>query len=254
MKVLKSNLYFNPKKEFLSLKEPISTFNENITIESKNKNFFSFRSTNKINIYFFKKEENNSEKVILYLHGNNGNISYFYTTIHNLLKEGYNVYILDYSGYGNSQGIPSVKQVYEDGETFFKYVKQFHNTNNIVLLGESLGAPIATHIANKYKIKKLILISMLPSIKFYMKYNINKPYLKFFSCLASNDFSIVEDISRFKNDLLVIHSKNDKMIPIKPLKDKILSQNGNVVFLDIENGSHSSLRIPRYFIHNFIES
>ena len=55
-----------------------------------------------------------SNKVILYCHGNAGNISYYDRKIITLRDLGFNILIFDYSGYGKSSGIPSEQQFYND--------------------------------------------------------------------------------------------------------------------------------------------
>ena len=106
-----------------------------------------------------------SNKIILFCHGTGGNISYNKKIIP-LRKIGINILIFDYSGYGESSGIPSETQFYHDADSIMDLLLNNYNykTNDIIAYGESLGGPVACYIAQKYDLPILILDSPLPSV------------------------------------------------------------------------------------------
>jgi len=96
--------------------------------------------------------------VIFYLHGNAGNIQSWgdvaktYTDLH------YDVFMIDYRGYGKSEGdIKSQQQLFDDMQAAYDTVKHLYTEDKITVLGYSVGTGLAAKIAASNKPKKLIL-------------------------------------------------------------------------------------------------
>ena len=83
--------------------------------------------------------------VILFCHGNAGNISHRLFNVELLLKHGLQVFIFDYRGYGKSSGRPSEKGLYKDGLAAYDYlINERHILpEQIIMFGRSLGAAVA---------------------------------------------------------------------------------------------------------------
>lgn len=89
-------------------------------------------------------------KVLLYLHGNGGNISSNLGAARRFQEAGFSVLLLDYRGYGRSQGrFPSESEVYRDAQAAWDYLVQRRGIapGNIFLYGHSLGGAIAIDLA-----------------------------------------------------------------------------------------------------------
>lgn len=118
--------------------------------------FISTKDGIKLNALLFKADS--SKGVIFYLHGSNdalnvwGKIAQTYISLH------YNVFMLDYRGYGKSEGkISSEKQVYSDVQSAYNYLNQTYPENKIIVLGYSIGAGPAAMLAAGNHPKMLIL-------------------------------------------------------------------------------------------------
>ena len=101
-----------------------------------------------------------SKGLIFYLHGNAGslqswgNISKTYTDL------GYDLFILDYRGFGKSEGaISSQDQMCGDAQSAYYIMKSRYSEDNIIVLGYSIGTGIATKLAAKNNPRLLILQS-----------------------------------------------------------------------------------------------
>src|SRR3979490_326392 len=89
-------------------------------------------------------------KVVLYLHGNDGNVSTSMGEIAPLRELGYAVFMPDYRGYGESEGsFPSEKTVYEDAEAAWTYLVDRRGIRpvHLSIYGHSLGAAIGIELA-----------------------------------------------------------------------------------------------------------
>jgi fermentation-respiration switch protein FrsA (DUF1100 family) len=89
--------------------------------------------------------------VVLFFHGNAGNISHRldYLLMFNRLR--YSTLIVDYRGYGNSTGSPSEEGTYRDAEAAWDYVRhaRLARPQDVVIAGESLGCAVGTWLAAK---------------------------------------------------------------------------------------------------------
>jgi len=86
-----------------------------------------------------------AERVILFCHGNRGNISEYMETLVMFQKMGVAVFAFDYRGYGRSEGRASEKGIYMDAEAALSHLRTRDDIDHskIVLFGRSLGSAVA---------------------------------------------------------------------------------------------------------------
>ena len=109
-----------------------------------------------INALHFKAE--NPKGVILYFHGNAGNLSRWGNITEYFVEMNYDVLVMDYRTYGKSTGALSERALYSDAQLCYDYLKNNYNESEITVYGRSLGTGIAAYIAAKNKPKQLILV------------------------------------------------------------------------------------------------
>ena len=107
-----------------------------------------------------------AEMVLLYFHGNAGNITHRSEMILQLSRLPIDVFIIDYRGYGQSQGSPSEEGLYVDARATWDYLttQLGIRSEQIVLFGKSLGGAIAIDLATKVKPAGLIVQSSFTSM------------------------------------------------------------------------------------------
>lgn len=162
----------------------------------------------KINGWFIP--QGNAKYTVLFCHGNAGNIGHRLDKISLLHDIGLNLFLIDYRGYGRSQGEPSESGIYLDAEAAYDYLVNNRNIKPeyIVLYGESLGCAVAVHLASRVKIAGLILEGSFSkgqdmARKVY-------PFLPTF--LFSNKFDSLTKIKEVTAPKLFIHSRNDEIV------------------------------------------
>ena len=117
-----------------------------------------------INALHFKTE--NPKGVILYFHGNAGNLSGWGDIAVDFIRRGYDVFIPDYRGYGKSTGkIKSEKMLHLDAAVVFNYLKRHYPEDRIILYGRSLGSGIAVYLAKTARPHMIILESAFLSMR-----------------------------------------------------------------------------------------
>ena len=116
-------------------------------------------------LYF--KHSQDKKDLIIYFHGNTGNIFSHHRFEHaqRLFDMGLNVLLISYRGYCKSTGKPNEQGIYNDGEAALKYTNQTlgYSNQEIYIFGRSLGTTVATHISQNRKFKGIVLITPLTS-------------------------------------------------------------------------------------------
>ncbi len=110
----------------------------------------------KLNGLLFKADS--AKGLIFYLHGNGGALNTWGNAAKNYVKLGYDVFILDYRGFGKSEGeIYSEEQFYSDVQTAYNELKKKYNEKDIAIIGYSIGTSSAAMLASCNNPKILIL-------------------------------------------------------------------------------------------------
>lgn len=152
--------------------------------------------------------------VILFFHGNRGNISF--STWHFALFEklGYSYLSFNYPGYGESKGTPSEESLYRAGERALKYLtEECHiNVGEIIFFGVSLGGAVAVELATRYRCRGLILESVFNDTHNMGRHKI--PLLPLYK-LVPNRFRNREKIHDVSCPLFLLHGTNDETTPVE---------------------------------------
>ena len=182
---------------------------------------------------------NKSSKLLIYFHGNGGNIYSRLPSLLHINKFNINVLGVSYRGYGKSAGQPSEEGIYLDGKAALQYaIKELgFSENNIIIFGRSLGTTVAINIAQNKNIAGVILVTPLTSGKEEAK----AVGLGFASSLAGNSFNNISKIENIVSPLLVIHGTNDKVVPFSMGKSIYNRAKVKKEFVKIEGGNHNNL-------------
>ena len=172
--------------------------------------YFDTKDGLTLNGWFIPHQD--SSLTLLFFHGNGGNISGRLDKIRILHEAKVNIFIIDYRGYGRSQGVPTEKGVYIDSDSAYDYLTTKENVRaeDIVIYGESLGAAVAVELAGRQRAAGLILEGGFSSGRDIGK--IIYPYLP--KALLPNVLDSATRIEEITIPKLFIHSKDDEVVPI----------------------------------------
>ena len=151
--------------------------------------------------------------VLLWFHGNGGNISHRLENIKLLLDlVGVSVFIFDYREYGKSEGRISREGTYLDAAGAYDYLVKSRQVppRDLVLFGRSLGSALATDLAVKHSCRSLILESAYTNSQEMAR--LLAPFL--FDWRPSIPYDNLGKIGQIKVPLLVIHGEDDEIIPV----------------------------------------
>lgn len=188
-----------------------------------------------ISIHGWYIPHENPRATLLFFHGNGGNISHRLESICIFHDLGLSVYIIDYEGYGKSDGSPSEQATYRDAMAAWQYLVNERSIpgNEIVLFGRSLGGAVAVWLAAQKQVGALILESTFTSIMDMGRHYY--PYLPV-NLLTRYRYPSAQRISEIDCPLLVIHSPEDEIIPYYLGKKLFELADEPKIFLDIRGG------------------
>lgn len=169
------------------------------------------RTADHLNIQSYYLRNKSSDKLLIYFHGNAGNIGHRIYDLMKIRALGINVLGVSYRGYGRSEGKPSEKGIYIDGKAAlgFSQKELGFPIERIFILGRSIGTTVAIHSAMNLNAAGLILVSPLTS----GKEQTETTTLAAFSFLAGDAFNNISKINQISCPVLIIHGEHDKIIP-----------------------------------------
>lgn len=151
--------------------------------------------------------------VLLWCHGNAGNIIHRLHNLAELYRTGFSVFLFDYRGYGRSEGRPSEEGVCLDALAAHRYVTATRRVppERLILFGRSLGAAVAGDLAVKRPAAGLVLESPFPSVAAVVRAHYFGLPLHW---LLGSDFDLLGKLRLISIPVLVIHGDRDDIIPL----------------------------------------
>jgi len=172
----------------------------------------NFNTEDDVQLHGWYIPQRDSKHVLLFFHGNAGNISHRRESIEIFHRLGLNVLIIDYRGYGQSEGKPSEQGLYQDATAAWRYLTENKGLapEQIIIFGRSLGGTIAARLAAGVQARGLILESTMSSARDFAR--------QVFKVLARlvvirYDFNTAEYLEHVNVPVLVLHSPDDEIMP-----------------------------------------
>jgi len=150
--------------------------------------------------------------VVLFFHGNGGNIAHRLPTIQYFDELGADLFLIDYRGYGSSDGRPTEENMYADAGAAYRWLveQKGKRADQIVIFGRSLGGAVAIDLATRVECAGLIVESSFSSAV-----DMGKTMFPYFpvGLLMRYKFDSIGKISRVSCPVLVTHSREDEIVP-----------------------------------------
>lgn len=189
-----------------------------------------------INAIHFKAK--NSKGVILYFHGNAGDLSRWGSITEYFVEKNYDVLVMDYRTYGKSVGKLSEAAFYKDAQFCYDYLLKHYSENEITLYGRSLGTGIASYLAAENSPKQLILETPYYSIEDVAKHRFPMfPVEK----LLQYHFPTYKYLPNAKCPITIIHGTEDIVVPHISGKKLSELEIENLDFITVDGGEHNNL-------------
>jgi fermentation-respiration switch protein FrsA (DUF1100 family) len=149
--------------------------------------------------------------VLLWSHGNAGNIDSRRAPLAALAARGLGVLAYDYRGYGRSEGSPSEPGVYLDATAAFDdLVTRGTDPATIVCFGESLGGAVSIEVATRRRCGAVIAVSTFTRLA-----DVARRHYGPLGALAGNRFDSLARLPRVATPVLVAHGDQDEIVPFE---------------------------------------
>lgn len=235
--VIGVGLYFLQEK-FLFHPQPLpAEHNFAFTTPFKEINLLVNENKN-VNIIQFTVPDSICKGVVLYFHGNRKNIERYAPFASNFTKNKYEVWMIDYPGFGKSTGKLTEAVVYSDALQLYKMAAARFAKDSIIIYGKSLGTGIASQLASVTDCKKLILETPYYSIEsLFDHYAFIYPV----SLLAKYHFPTYEYLARVEAPVSIFHGTDDEIIPFSQSTRLQKRAKHGAELIEIKKGRHNNL-------------
>ncbi|MCP1728584.1 fermentation-respiration switch protein FrsA (DUF1100 family) [Natronospira proteinivora] len=175
---------------------------------------------------------------LIFFHGNAGNISHRLESIAIFRELGLSVLIIDYRGYGQSEGSPSEGGLRQDARAAWTHLREDRQipAEDIVLFGRSLGSAVASELAREHQPGAVILESAFRSVP-----EMAQAVYPFFPArwLARMDYDNEAYVQDIQAPLLMVHSEDDEIIPYEQGRAVYETANQPKDFLTLQGGHNT---------------
>jgi alpha-beta hydrolase superfamily lysophospholipase len=219
-------ILFHPKalsKEHgFSFEQPFEEIN--IPFENNNLNIVKFPTANR-------------KGIVLFYHGNMENVEHYKKYPSIFLRNGYELWMIDYPGFGKTTGKLTEKIMNDQALLMYNLASKEINSDSIVIYGKSMGTGVASYVASCRDFKQLILETPYYSIP-----SLAKHYFPIYpvDLLIRYSFPIHDYLKKIQASITIFHGTKDEVVPYKHSK-WLKEENKNLELITIENGRHDNL-------------
>ena len=185
-----------------------------------------------ISAYHLKADQ--SDKLLLYSHGNGEDIEMARAFLENFKRMGISVIAYDYPGYGTSSGKPSEAGCYAAAEAAYLWATETlgYAPQNITLYGHSLGSGPSTWLAKQNSVSGLIFDGAFTST-FRVMTEVK--------LLLWDKFDNYARLPYLESPILIIHGTNDRTVPFSHALKNWKAAKGTKYKLFVDGAGHSDL-------------
>ncbi len=197
-----------------------------------------FDTNANINIIQFSTAAAEPKGVVLYLHGNRNNISWYEKFVPNFTKNGYEVWMLDYPGYGKSTGPCTEPRLYEYANQLYLLARVRFGADSITIYGKSLGTGVAAWLASRKNCKQLIL-----ETPYYSMTSLAGYYFPIYPVGRMMHYKIPtwQYVEKVIAPVTILHGSSDWVIPHSNSRKLAALLKPSDKFITIPGGSHNDL-------------
>lgn len=204
---LESLMTFRPDRMTAAQRQLIPEGAENV--------WFNSADGTRLNGWFFESQSGPEIGTLIFFHGNGGNIRNVSWLAQRFAKQGFDVLLFDYRGYGASDGAASAEsELYADGDAAVAFVinQKKARPEHIVLYGHSLGTAVVADVASRGRFGAVVLESGFSSASSVATAAL--PWLpQFLHFLGKNRFESARKLTRVTSPILIAHGDPDRTIP-----------------------------------------
>lgn len=198
----------------------------------------AMNKTDTLNLIQFLPKDSMPKGVVIYFHGNTGNVTRYAKFAPDFTKNGYEVWMPDYPSYGKTTGKLTEENMYDQAKEVYKLAHSKFSADHIFVYGRSLGSGVAAYIAAKENCAALILETPYYSIPdLFSSYAPIYPTNR----MSHFKFPVGEYLKEVEAPVIIFHGTSDRTIPYRNAEKlkKVLKPGDK--FITIKDGTHSNI-------------
>lgn len=254
-----SSYFFYPMKEILHTPDEGGLVYQDVVVETRDQ----------VNIHGWLLPAEHPKGIVFFLHGNAENISTHINSVYWLPEQGYDVLLMDYRGYGRSEGSPDFPEVFLDVDAMYQWLEHYAREKQlpVFVLGQSLGAAISSVYFSQLPPEKRIYQAVALDAVFAGHREIAKDVLNrhvitwplqfIVPLLLPTEYNPKDHVAAFSpTPLLLIHSTEDQIIPFQQGRT-VFEQAAEPKFWVTSHGPHIATFGNLYYrriLLNFLEN
>ena len=204
-----------------------------------------FNELDTMNLVKFFPEKLPSRGVVIYYHGNMENVEHYAAFAKPFTKNGYEVWMEDYPGFGKSTGEITEKKLYDQAWEVKRLADVKFGADSIIIYGKSLGTGIAANVASRAKAKMLILETPYYSIpSLFSSYAFMYPN----EMMSNYKIPTHTFLKEVTYPVIIFHGTNDGVIPLRCAKKLTSVLKNTDKFIVLEGATHKDINAkPIYY-------
>jgi len=193
-----------------------------------------------LNIVQFLSTDTVTKGIVLYFHGNKKNIAWYAKYPPYFTRHGYEVWIMDYPGFGKSTGKLTEQTLYLWANYMYKFAASRFSADSIIIYGKSMGTGIAAQLASRQKCKRLIL-----ETPYYDYPSVVKHYLPFYPVDMMIHYKLPTHryLQLVNGPVTIFQGTDDRLVTYSNAKRLATFLKQGDEFVTIEGGGHNNLFI-----------
>lgn len=235
-------IFFPDKKQY-SVQAEIKQIETRFNVEFRDVHFLSANGK-VLNAWYFKQAK--PVCTVLFLHGNAGNIAHRLPITIYLASLECSVLLLDYQGYGDSQGSPDFGYVTDDAVAAFDYLVSEERcpANQIVVFGESVGSGVACQLLKQRQPGGVVLQSSFFSLFKTIKDRL--PWYWLYPPIMTKEslFNSAAVLRGKHPTLLILHGNKDDTMPVENSRELARVASEPKILIELPNSGHNEIAVP----------
>jgi uncharacterized protein len=204
----------------------------------------------KLHALYFRQPPEKSKGIVLFLHGNAGNLETWFTHTDFWLSTGYDVLMPDYRGFGKSTGkIENEAQLNDDVVRTWNYIAHNYKDKKKVFYGRSLGTGLAARLATQTPADLVVLVSPYTS----MTAMAQEYYPWVPSFILRYPLKTDQLLPQLNTKILLLHGTSDRLISSEHSK-RLVTLNPKAHLVEIEGADHGDIHHFDAYTHTLTQA
>ncbi len=198
---------------------------------------------------WYKKPTKSEKKIILYFHGNAGNLGDRAHKLSIFAKRGFGILAISYRGYSGSEGKAFQDGLVRDADAALEFLlSEGYEPKNILLYGESLGSGVAMQIAPRFSFAAIILESPFSSVESVAS---STYWFMPVKLLLKDKFDSAKIASTILTPILIIHGTADRIVSFKEGRKLYKAIISPKRFIKVEDADHLGFE-PEFLLEEIV--